>query len=161
MYATGGLEWERDSETLELQTDRVFFDIHRGFNEHPEPRGRDDVVPGRPGRYRRNRVDDRLVIELRGWVRGIGADAEERQQDFRDAVTALKAAMDPTGGAGTLTVIAPYLGLPAGSQSIEDAYPLNMLGGEVSNTMAFQRFSIELEVVGNPPRWGDPDIPEP
>jgi hypothetical protein len=156
MYQTGGLEWTVGSSTLELQTDRVFFDIHRGFNEHPEPRGRDDVIPGRPGRYRRNRVDDRLVIELRGWVRGIGADTDERQVDFRDAVTALKAAFDPTQAAGTLTVLSPYLGLPSGSQSISEVYPINLLGGEVSNTMSFQRFSIELEAVGNPPRWDEP-----
>ena len=146
------LTWTGAWGTLDLQTLKVYFDLVQGFNEYPEVKGRDDVVPGRPGRYRRNRVDDRAIIELRGWVRGIGATPTARRQDFRATVTALRGAMDPTGGAGTLAVLAPYLGLVSGSQSIV-AYPLSIMGGEVAASMAFQRFSIELESVANPPRW--------
>lgn len=148
------LTWTWSGGVLDLQTLKVYFDIHRGFNEHPDVRGRDDVVPGRAGRYRRNRVDDIQVIELRGWVRGVGATVLERQQDFRASVSAVKASLDPIGSGGTLTVLAPYLGLLSGSQSIQ-AYPANnpLLGGEVTNLMSFQRFSIELESVANPPRW--------
>lgn len=149
---TGGLVWDWSGGTLQLQTDKLFLDVFSGFNEHPEVRGKDDVVPGLPGRYRRNRVDDRLIIELRGWARGVGGTAVERQQDFRATVTALQASMDPTGSGGTLTVLSPYLGLVSGSQSIV-AYPMTMMGAELQNTMSFTRLSLELEAIGNPPRW--------
>lgn len=145
---TGGLTYD----SVSLQTDRLFFDIYSGFNELPEVRGEDDVVPGKAGRYRRNRVDDRLIIELRGWVRGVGGTAVERQQDFRASVAVIQGMFDPTGGPGTLAVLSPYLGLPSGSQSIS-VYPMTMLGGEQHNTMSFMRFSVELEAVDDPPRW--------
>lgn len=150
----GGLTWQRDA-TFQLQTAKVQLDIFRGFNELPETRGEDDVIPGLPGRFRRNRVDDVLEIELRGSVRGLGATVDARAQDFRASVTALQAAFDPVGGPGTLSVIAPYLGLPSGSQSIE-AYPVapGIMGGESHNLMSFMRFSIELIAIGDPPRWG-------
>lgn len=149
----GGLTWDREA-TFQLQTAKVQFDIFRGFNELPETRGQDDVIPGLPGRYRRNRVDDVLEIELRGSVRGVGATVVARQQDFRASVTALQAAFDPIGGPGILTVLAPYLGLASGSVSI-NAYPVapGLLGGNSHNLMSFMRFSIELVAVDNPPRW--------
>lgn len=152
---TGGLTWAGAWGTYQLQTDKVFFDIHEGYNEHPAVRGKDDVIPGLPGRYRRNRVDDRLIVELRGWVRGEGSTPTERAEDFRASVTALKAVMDPTQGAGTLSVIAPYLGLPSGSDSLSDVYPVNIMGSPLRSTMSYARFSIELEAVGNPPRWDE------
>ena len=148
----GGLTWDRTG-AYALQTGKVFFDLVQGFDAFPSTRGQDDVIPGLPGRVRRNRVDDRLIIELRGWVRGEGEDAIERQEDFRASVTALMAQFDPTGGEGTLSVVSPYLGLPSGSQSIS-AYPLPwMEAAEMMNRMSFKRFSIELEAIGNPPRW--------
>lgn len=146
------LTWDWTGGTVDLQTPDTYFDIYQGFNEYPEVRGQDDVVPGLPGRMRRNRVDDVAVLELRGWVRGIGGTVVERQQAFRASVAALRASLDPTGEEGTLTVLAPYLGLASGSQSIQ-AYAVSILGGDHQNTMSFMRFSIELEAIGDPPRW--------
>jgi hypothetical protein len=149
---TGGLTWLRSAVTYQLQTEAVFFDIFTGYNELPETRGSDDIVPGLAGRYRRNRIDDRLIIELRGWIRGVGGTTVERQQAFRASVTAIQTAFDPTGTSGTLTALAPYMGLSAGSKAIT-AYPMTLLSDEGANTMSFARFSIELEAIGTPPRW--------
>ena len=149
---TGGLVWDRGS-LYQLQTDKVFFELVQGYDAFPEVRGEDDVIPGRAGRDRRNRVDDRLIIELRGWVQGQGASRVARQQDFRASVTALMAQFDPTGDAGTLSVVSPYLGLPSGSDAIL-CYPLPwMESADMAHYMSFKRFSIELEAVGDPPRW--------
>ena len=150
----GKLTWAWSGGTLDLQTAKVYFDVWQGFNEHPEVRGQDDVIPGLPGRYRRNRVDDRLIVELRGHIRGVGATKAARATDFRASVAACKAAFDPTGTGGTLAVLTPYLGLPSGSQSIV-GYPLSpgLFGGPLQNYMSYALFSIEIEAVGNPPRW--------
>jgi hypothetical protein len=53
----------------------IFLELVRGLGEPPEVRGVDVVIPARSGRYVRNRVADRLVIELRGYVMGTGAPA--------------------------------------------------------------------------------------
>lgn len=143
-----GLTYKGDS----LQTLETYFDIHSGFWEPADVRGQDDVIPGLAGRFRRNRVKDRRIIELRGFVQGIGGTQLERQQNWQAATAALMALMDPTGASGSLAVVAPYMGLPSGSKTIT-AYPLNVVGGPVLNTMSFQRWSIELEAVGNPPDW--------
>ena len=150
----GKLTWTWSGGTLDLQTAKVYFDVWQGFNELPAVRGEDDVVPGLAGRYRRNRVDDTLIIELRGHIRGVGATKAARATDFRASVAACKAAFDPTGTGGTLAVLTPYLGLPSGSQSIV-GYPLSpgILGGPLLNYMSYALFSIEIEAVGNPPRW--------
>jgi len=150
----GKLTWAWSGGTLDLQTAKVYFDVYSGLAEHPEVRGQDDIIPGLAGRYRRNRIDDRLIVELRGHIRGVGATKTARAADFRASVVAVKAALDPTGSGGTLAVLTPYLGLPSGSQSIV-GYPLSpgLLGGPLENYMSFSRFSIEIEAVGNPPRW--------
>jgi hypothetical protein len=150
----GKLTWVWSGGTYDLQTAKVYFDIHYGFNELPSTRGEDDIIPGLAGRYRRNRLDDQLIVELRGHVRGVGATKAARATDFRASVTALKAAFSPTGTGGTLAVLTPYMGLPSGSQSIV-GYPLppGPLGGELLNYMSFARFSIEIECIGNPPRF--------
>lgn len=135
-----------------LQTEKVYFDLHSGYWEPADVRGVDNVAPGIPGRYRRNRVKDHRIIELRGWIRGHGSTASERQLDWAATTTAILALFDPTGAAGTLAVVSPYLGLPAGSKSIS-AYPLNAVGGAVESEMTYQLWSLQLEAVGNPPDW--------
>jgi hypothetical protein len=136
----------------DLQTLKVYFDIASGFWEPAEVRGQDDIIPGLSGRFRRNRVKDRRIIELRGWIRGVGGTVLERQQDWGATTAAVMALMDPTGAAGTLQVTNPYMGLTSGTKTIS-AYPLNLIGGEVDNSLSFQRWSIELEAVGTPPDW--------
>jgi hypothetical protein len=150
----GKLTWTWSGGTLDLQTAKVYFDVFSGYDEYPEVRGEDDVIPGLSGRYRRNRIDDVAIVELRGHIRGVGATKAARAADFRASVVAVKAALDPTGSGGTLAVLTPYLGVPSGSKSIV-GYPLSpgLLGGPLENYMSYARYSIEIEAIGNPPRW--------
>lgn len=151
---TGGLTWDGGASTApyELQTARVFFDLAAGFYGFPSVRGADDIVPGLPGRVRRNRVDDVLILELRGWVRGAGATVTDRRADFHAAAAELMSELEPTRATpGVLTVLPPYLGVSV-PFTIE-AFPLPWLEGPEFPGMSFRRFSIELEAIGNPPRW--------
>lgn len=68
----------------------VFLELVRGLNELPAVRGMDVVVPGRRFRIPRNRIADTLILELRGMVRGEGADEDAQRADFRNKVDALQ-----------------------------------------------------------------------
>lgn len=137
---------------VDIQRADLFLDLLSSPYEPADHRGSDDVVPGLAGRFRRNRVADRRLIALKGWTRGIGATAVARRESWNVAEADLLALVDPSLAAGDLTILAPYMGLPSGSLTIE-AIGLNWVGGDVLGSMSFRRWSIELEVVSNPPNW--------
>lgn len=83
--------------------DGIFLEIVRGLAERPSVRGSDTVVPGRAGRIRRNRVNDTLQIELRGWVCGSGVGEAAQRADFVANRTAFRTLFDPTAGDRTLS----------------------------------------------------------
>lgn len=66
--ATVGVTY--DGEDVQRGDLGIFLEVVRGLNESPDVRGVDIVVPGAVGRVARNRIADRMVIELRGIVRG-------------------------------------------------------------------------------------------
>lgn len=144
----GGLEFAG----LDIQQPSIFFDVMGSLWEPAEHRGEDDVVPGKAGRYRRNRVADRRLISLRGWTRGIGGTVEERQQAWALAEEALGAILSPANDPAVLEVISPYLGLPSGSASITAAV-VEWTAGPVYNTMSFRRWTFVLEAIGDSPDW--------
>jgi hypothetical protein len=53
-----------------MRDDGVFLMLKKGAGEIPSVRGVDTIVPGLTGRVFRNRVADRLVLELEGYVQG-------------------------------------------------------------------------------------------
>ena len=79
----------------------IWFDVFSGFNEAAEVRGDHLVIPQKPGRTEMLLVPDRLQIELRGFVQGIGGTRLERQQSWRTASDALRAILDPSLTAGS------------------------------------------------------------
>lgn len=138
---------------LDLQSDGLWFDLASGLAEPAEVRGDDVVIPGKAGRTWMPKVADRRVIELRGHVHGMGVTLADRQAHFRERTDALMAVLDFTAAAGTLEVLGPYLGIEDGMVYEIEAVSVNVVGGDVKSTMTFQRWSIRLEALGDPPAW--------
>lgn len=130
----------------------VWFDIVEGYSEPAEVRGEDLVIPLKPGMTRMTRVKHRRVIELRGFIRGIGATQQERAENWRTATDAVLATMDFTLSPGALVASADYLGLPSGSKTIQ-ASAVDAIPGPIHNNMGFQRWTFRLVAIGNPPEW--------
>lgn len=80
----------------------VHLDVTLGVDEPVEVRGEDTIVPALAGRIPRNRVGDRLVIELTGWVQGTGATEDLRLASFRNLSDELRLLFDPRDAPGTL-----------------------------------------------------------
>lgn len=144
----GGLSYR----AVDFQTENLFFDFMGSLYEPADHRGQDDVVPGMPGRYRRNRVSDQRLIPLKGWTRGTGSTAVERRQSFDAAESVLGGLLDPSADPGVLLVIPPYMGLTGGPMSILAAVA-NWTAGAVEGSLSYRRWTVELEAIGNPPDW--------
>lgn len=125
--------------------DGIFLEIVRGLTEVVEVRGQDLIVPAREGQIVRNRVGHRLPIELRGWIRGVGAsDEDDDRTDFATNRTAFRALFNPRLDPGALVAT-----LEDGSTQTIDARTLNVITDPVVPT--FERVSVELESVD--PDW--------
>ena len=139
----------QNADTPELAT--IWLDLVNPF-EPAEVRGEDQVIPQKPGMVSWDKYKHRRILDLRGIVKGIGEDREERAESFWTASEALRDIMDGDLAPGTLEWVAPYLGLPAGSQEIL-ARAIDAVPGPVLNRMSFQRWSFRLVAVSDPPEW--------
>ena len=81
---------------------RLSFWVVSGLDDGMEVRGEDTIIPGAAGRVARDRIRDRRVIEIQGWVQGTGADPGD---DMRDAMETLRTLFDPTRSSATLSVL--------------------------------------------------------
>ena len=131
----------------------IFFDIHKGFNEKAEVRGDHLVIPQKPGLTEMVLVPHRLNIELRGFVRGLGSDRDERQASWREATDALMAVFDPSLTAGELEVIGPYMGLETGVSRTISALTVDAIGGEIFDRHSHQKWTVKLMCITDPPAW--------
>lgn len=129
----------------------IWLDIWNPF-EPAEARGDDLVIPEKAGMTAMTFVKHRRIIELRGFVKGIGDDADARSASFYAASDALRDVMDADLAPGQVQWIAPYLGLPSGSLYL-DARCVDAIGGEITNRMSFQRWTFRLRCVDDPPEW--------
>lgn len=121
----------------------IWFDLRRGLFEPAPVRGSDVVLPSAPSQVWMPKVPDSRIIELQGFVRGIGADLEERQTSWRESTQALMALLAFDDEPGALEVLPPYLGIDT-SYSIQ-AVAINTMGGPVIGTMTYQRWNIQLK----------------
>lgn len=129
--------------TLSSTAPRLTFWLVRGLDDSFEVRGKDTVIPGTAGRTARTRVRDRRVIEIEGFVAGVGASAAAQTDDFRDAMETLRALFAPTASAASLVV-----GLEDGVRSATiTARPVNMVVAEYVGDVAC-RLNVELEAIG-------------
>lgn len=129
----------------------IFLQIVAGMDEQVEVRGSDDIIPEATGRDVQPRRPDRRVIELQGWVLGVGATIENKRTNYRSRINELHAILDPTLAPGALTVTSPYMGLASGTATIAARY-VNAVWDEVIQGY-FRRVSVELECVASPPNW--------
>ena len=133
-----------DSHDL-ADIDGIFLDLYKGGpGETAEVRGRDDVIPAAVGLLARNRVKQRRVIELRGFVRGTGSDETAQRTDYWDNRQTLEGWFDPTATANLVAT------LPGGAEFTIAARPLpGIVYGQV--VPSFATVSIVLESVD--PDW--------
>lgn len=118
----------------------IFLEIVRGLEELPETRGKDTIIPALAGRMYRNRVVDRLMVELRGMVVGNGSSESVARSDLRTNMDFLRALFDPTLAPGDLVAT-----LENGLTRTITARPLNILKQQRIPTM--YDVSVELESV--------------
>ena len=83
---------------------RLTFWLASGLDDGLAVRGVDTVIPGSAGEVERVRIAGARIIEIQGWVRGLGADDAARADDFRDAMETLRTLFSPTRTAATLIV---------------------------------------------------------
>jgi hypothetical protein len=83
---------------------RYCFRVVRGYYSGVEVRGTDSIIPGTAGRTARNRKRDRRLIEIEGFVQGVGTTLSAAASDFETAMAQVKTDFDPTAAAGTLVM---------------------------------------------------------
>lgn len=140
----------QNGETPDLAT--IWLDLINPFGP-ADVRREHLVIPQKHGQQVMAGYKHRRTPELRGFVRGVGSTPTERRESFRDASEALEAVLDLTLAPGTLLALAPYLGLPAGSQSSIECMTLDAVPGTINSMQSHQRWSITLLCVSNPPEW--------
>lgn len=129
----------------------LYFWIAQGFDDEAQVRGEDDIIPGLAGRTARNRVKDRRMIELQGYVIGVGADEAAMRAAYRARVDDLHTIFDPTLSPGALVVYSPVMGLASGSKSINARF-LNSTWSYGKVTL-YAKVSAMLECISSPPDW--------
>jgi hypothetical protein len=130
---------------------RVHFDLWRGLAEPPAVRGEDVTIPGADGITWMPKVADRIDLELRGFIQGLGADLVDRQETWRAATDAVMALFGGTLSPGDLVVGPDYLGLTA-PRTIA-AVGVDAIGGPAEACMTFQRWTVAL--VAHTPAWDE------
>lgn len=130
---------------------RAVLDVFPGIWSAVEVRGKDEVIVGKPGRLALPRVEDRLVLNLVGWLRGVGATKEARWESFREIMDEAKTAFALTTTAN-LVASGPYLGLESGETATIEAATRDVAWGVIGSDAAVQ-IDVELECVSDPPDW--------
>jgi hypothetical protein len=129
---------------------RWYFDLIEGLpgHENPEVRGEDVTAPGKEGQYLGNRINDRQELLVEGFIRGVGADAEERRLDWHTNTRTILAVFTLDASPGSL-LAAPgsndYLGLEAEWEI--QARTLDQMPGPIHDLMSFQQWSFRLECI--------------
>lgn len=123
----------------------IFLEIKQGFNETPEVRGIDVVVPRADGRIARNRRADIRQIVLQGYVAGSGATHADEMDAFRANVLIMQAFFDPV-----LDPLELQVTDESGSIWTINARPLNTLWNERVQSV-YADVSVALESVD--PYW--------
>lgn len=133
-----------DLTTISTTAPRLQFWLVSGLDDGLDIRGRDTVIPGTAGRTARNRLRDRRVIEIEGFVAGVGATDAIQTDDFRDAMEAMRTLFLPTRSAANLVVLLEDL---VRSATIS-CRPLPTMQIRYVSSVAAS-MSIELEAIGS------------
>jgi hypothetical protein len=119
---------------------RYCFRLTRGLYSGLEVRGKDTLIPAAAGLVEQNRLRHRRVLEVEGFVQGVGADLAAQAADFESAMAQVNQDFDPTLGAGTLVVTLQ----DGSSMSIEArTLPETLEGDDEIPTRLDLKFSLE------------------
>lgn len=125
----------------------IFLEIMSGLHDGLEVRGTDTVVPGAAGRISRNRVRDRRVVQLRGFVTGNAGSSGESgdRSSFRDKWQTLEGWFPLDGSPANLVA-----SLEDGSTATLSCRTTQLVAGD-QPVPSFQLVTIQLESVS--PNW--------
>lgn len=141
------------SQSLQVLDDAgtplIYFDLLDGYSEPVRVKGKDWDVPGAAGRVWMPKEADSRLIELDGFVRGVGATLAERQQSWRTSTDIVAAVFSLLLPMGTLEVAAPYLGLSVDASI--SATAVQVMSGAPQSLMTYQRWNVKLEAFD--PDW--------
>lgn len=129
------------------EIDGIFLELVSGLTgEGLSVRGVDVTIPGLAGRVARLRRADVRRIELRGFVRGVGATRADAIADFRANMDDLDALFDKTADPAVLSVTTED-----GIVRTINARTVDLMLGEEVVSGEFQYVSVVLESVD--PDW--------
>ena len=137
-----GVDLQRSNLTIHLE-------VTQGLWELPEVRGEDSIVPGLNGRIPRNRVRDRRMIVLAGWVQGTGANETDRLASFTNLMDELDNLFRPDMFVSTADPILTGTAWDGTTRSIA-ARPISLLPGP-SPIPGVRPVTVTLEAVE--PDW--------
>lgn len=135
----------RTTEIRDLAVRRCWFGIESGWHDGIEVRGRDILIVGAAGQTVGNRVDHVRIIRLRGVV--VGTD----EANWKSVCSTLEGIFDPALTPGALVVSTPYLGLSAGTRTI-NARTVNYRTVQRVPSLVTE-YDVTLHAIGNPPDW--------
>lgn len=113
-----------------------------GLDEGWQTRGENIVIPGSHGQTAGTRKRDYLLIEVEGFVAGVGATPALQVADTRSRLTTLRAAFDRTKSPANLVVL-----LEDGTTATIACRATNMVMLDYPDPV-YRPFSVELEAVG-------------
>jgi len=146
----------------DCQTVNIHLDVV-GYAESASVRGEDLELPTVAGRVLGPgpRIKDVYRFELEGYVRGTGADRDEKAESWRENTDVLMALMDFELDPDTIEIgpeppanfpnSAPYLGLT--DDMFINARCVSMVRGPLLDHMSFQSWSFQMESIDSPPGW--------
>lgn len=133
--------------SLDLQSSDfgIFIEVTSGLYDGLTVRGVDTVIPGLAGRVPRNRIADRRIIQLAGWVTGNGATIDDQRSAFRNNVQTVSSTFSLTASPATLEA-----DLEDGTTVTISARTIEIHFGQMIASV-LQRVEIDLESVD--PDW--------
>lgn len=123
----------------------IFLEIVSGLHDGLSVRGVDTIIPGLEGRVARNRVADRRIIQLAGYVSGTGTGLTTQRSTFRDNAQAVEALFSLTAAPAVLSAT-----LEDSTVMEINARTIEIHFGQVWGSVV-QRVEIDLESVT--PDW--------
>jgi hypothetical protein len=140
------------ADSLELQDASAgyYFEIRQGgLDGHPEVRGSDVTIPGKPGQTWMPKVAHARPVTLHGIVMGQSSMGTTTAESFRTRMDALRGVFDPAAEPFPLTIHDPLHGV-SGTATINVVF-LRFVNHAWSEH--FTVMDIECVCIDDPPEW--------
>lgn len=144
------------SPSLELQdlATGIWLDVVEGhIHSFATGRGRNVVIPAKPGQTAMPFVEEALPLQVAGAVWGVGATAALRRADFRATMASLRAILGQVGKVVRLVAHPPVEGLVSAETATIDVQFLRMVEPEPQGWEQYDHLEIHFICVDDPPAW--------